>query len=238
MPVRELELPLWDTAKAEGIVLQQVKRLPRDRIELERYLRIANNFAESQRYETLDSTTIHCLAAGVIPWAWDQVAHGELLVLSNAIGIYFPQAGEVHTAVSSASSQAVPATIGRQPIQHWEPVQSPGRQNVEEGPRTGIWRIRGRRGGGAAANRPVGRQPIQRATTVATSPRRQSSSPRSCMRTISPMEKSEKSEGTEKTEGAEETEESEDSYYIPDGYYSKESRYDSDMFKKCWEDDF
>jgi hypothetical protein len=121
-------------------------------MELERYLRIADDFAESQRYETLDSTTLRCLAAGVIPWAWDQVAHGELLVLSNAIGIYFPKVEEVHTAVSSASSRAVPATIGRQPIQRWELVQSRGRQNAEERPRTGTWRIRGRRGGGAATN--------------------------------------------------------------------------------------
>jgi hypothetical protein len=204
-------------------------------MELERYLRIADDFAESQCYETLDSTTLRCLAAGVIPWAWNQVAHGELLVLSNAIGIYFSQAEEVHTAVSSSSSRAVPASIGRQPIQRWEPVQSRGRQNAEERPRTGTWRIRGRRGRGAATNRPVGRQPIQRATTVATSPGRQSSSPRSCMRTSSPMEKSEKTDGTEKTN---ETEESEDSYYIPDDYYSEESGYDSDMFKKCWEDDF
>jgi hypothetical protein len=116
MRVRELQLLLWDTAKAEGRVLQQVKRPPRDRMELERYLRIADDFAESQRYETLDSTILRCLAAGVIPWAWDQVAHGELLVLSNAIGIYFPQAEEVHTVVSSASSRAVPAPIGRQLI--------------------------------------------------------------------------------------------------------------------------
>jgi hypothetical protein len=157
MPVRELELPLWDTAKAEGRVLQQVKRSPRDRMELERYLRIADDFTESQRYETLDSTTLRCLAAGIIPWAWNQVAHGKFLVLSNAIGIYFPQAEEVHTAVSSASSRAVPATIGCQPIQRWEPVQSRRRQNAEEGPRTGTWRIRGQRGGGTAANRPVGR---------------------------------------------------------------------------------
>jgi hypothetical protein len=226
MPVRELELPLWDTAKAEGRVLQQVKRRPRDRMELERYLRIADDFVESQRYESLESTTLRCLAAGVIPWAWDQVAHGELLVLSNATGIYFPQAEEVHTNGWTASSRTVLASTGRQPIQRWEPVQSRGR------PRTGIWRVRGRRGGGAATNRPVGRQPIQRATVVATSPARQSKSPRSCTRTSSPMEKS------EKTEGAEETEESEDSYYIPDDYYSEESGYDSDMFKKCWEDDF
>jgi hypothetical protein len=81
-------------------------------------------------------------------------------------------------------------------------------------------------------NRPVSRQPIQRATTVATSPGRQSSSLRSCTRTSSPIEKSEKTEGTEKTE------ESENSYYIPDDYYSEESGYDSDMFKKYWEDDF
>jgi hypothetical protein len=86
-------------------------------MELERYLRIADDFAESQRYETLDLMTLRCLAAGVIPWAWDQAAHGKLLVLSNAIGIYFPQAEEVHTAVSSTSSRAVPAPIGCQPIQ-------------------------------------------------------------------------------------------------------------------------
>jgi hypothetical protein len=121
------------------------------------------------------------------------------------------------------------------PIQRWEPVQSRGRQNAEERPRTGTWRIRGRRGGGATTNRPVGRQPIQRETTVATSPGRKSSSPWSLTRTSSPMEKSEKTKGTEKMEGAEETEESEDSYYIPDDYYSEESGYDSDMFKKCWE---
>jgi hypothetical protein len=162
IPVRELELPLWDTAKAEGRVLQQVKRPPRDRMELERYMRIADDFAESQRYESLDSTTLRCLAAGVIPWAWDQVAHGELLVPSNAIGIYFPQVEEVHTAISSASSRAVPAPIGRQLIQPWEPVQSRGRQNAEEGLRTGSWRIRGQRGEGTERNRLVGRQPIQR----------------------------------------------------------------------------
>jgi hypothetical protein len=69
-----------------------VKHPPRVRMELERYLRIADDTVESQRYETLDSTTLRCLAAGVIPWVWDQVAHGELLVLSNATGIYFPQA--------------------------------------------------------------------------------------------------------------------------------------------------
>jgi hypothetical protein len=130
MPVRELELPLWDTTKAEGRVLQQVKRRPKDRMELERYLRIADDFAESQRYESLDLTTLRCLATAVIPWAWDQVAHGELLVLSNATGIYFPQAEEVHTAGSSASSRAIPASISRQPIQRWELVQSRGRQNA------------------------------------------------------------------------------------------------------------
>jgi hypothetical protein len=71
MLVWELELPLWDTTKAEDKVLQQVKRRPRDRMELERYLRIADDFVESQRYKSLDSTTLRCLAAGVILWAWD-----------------------------------------------------------------------------------------------------------------------------------------------------------------------
>jgi hypothetical protein len=67
MPVWELQLPQWDTAKAKGRVLQQVKRPPKDRMELERYLRIADDFAGSQCYEMLDSTTLRYLAAGVIP---------------------------------------------------------------------------------------------------------------------------------------------------------------------------
>jgi hypothetical protein len=66
MPVRELQLPLWDTAKAEGRVVQQVKCQPRDRKELETYLRIADDFAESQRYETLGLTTLLCLATRVV----------------------------------------------------------------------------------------------------------------------------------------------------------------------------
>jgi hypothetical protein len=31
---------------------------------------------------------------------------------------------------------------------------------------------------------------------------------------------------------------SEDLYYIPDDYYSDKSGYDSNMFKKYWEDNF
>lgn len=42
--------------------------------------------------------------------------------------------------------------------------------------------------------------------------------------------------GSEKKEGLEETEGTEDSYYIPNDYYLNEYGYDSDMFKKCWED--
>jgi hypothetical protein len=44
-----------------------MKRSPKDRKELERYLRIADDFAESHGYETLSSTTLRCLAAGAIP---------------------------------------------------------------------------------------------------------------------------------------------------------------------------
>jgi hypothetical protein len=80
-------------------------------------MRIANDFAKSHYYKMLSLTTLRCLAAGVIPWAWDQVAYGELLVLSNAVGIYFSQAEEVPTALLSASSRAIPALIGRQLIQ-------------------------------------------------------------------------------------------------------------------------
>jgi hypothetical protein len=67
---------------------------------------------------------------------------------------------------------------------------------------------------------------------VAIFPTRQSSPPSSCTKTTRPMEGSKKKEGLEETEG------SEDSHYIPNDYYSDESGYDSDMFKKCWEDDF
>jgi hypothetical protein len=35
-PVEELHIPLWDIAKSEGRVVQQVKRPPKDRKELER----------------------------------------------------------------------------------------------------------------------------------------------------------------------------------------------------------
>jgi hypothetical protein len=67
MPVRELQLTLWDIVKAERRVVQQMKRPPRDRKELERYLKIADDFAESHYYKTLSSTTLRCLAVGVIP---------------------------------------------------------------------------------------------------------------------------------------------------------------------------
>jgi hypothetical protein len=67
-----------------------VKRWPRDGKELERYLKIADDFAESHRYKTLSSTILRCLAAGIIPWAWNQLVHGKLLVFFNVVGIYFP----------------------------------------------------------------------------------------------------------------------------------------------------
>jgi hypothetical protein len=37
IPVQELHLPLWDIAKAERRVVQQMKRPPKDRKELARY---------------------------------------------------------------------------------------------------------------------------------------------------------------------------------------------------------
>jgi hypothetical protein len=48
-----------------------MKRPPRDRKELERYLRIADDFADNHLYEMLSAKTLCCLAADVIPWAWD-----------------------------------------------------------------------------------------------------------------------------------------------------------------------
>jgi hypothetical protein len=238
MPVEELQLPLWNIAKAKGRVLQHVKRPPRDRKELETYLRIADDFTESHGYEMLSSTTIHYLAANVIPWAWDQVAHGKLLVLSNAVGTYFPQAVEVPTTLSSASSRAVPAPIGRQPIKPWEPVHSPQMQKTQEEISTTVGRFGGRAGKGEVTNQRIGRQPLQRAPEVATFLIRQSSPPSSCTKTSKPKEDLDDTEGSGKKEGSEETEGTEDSYYIPNDYYSDESRYHSDMFKKCWEDDF
>ena len=71
MLVEEFQLSMWDIAKAKGRVLQQVKRLPRDRKELETYLRIADDFGESHGYDTLSLTTLRNLAANVIPWTWD-----------------------------------------------------------------------------------------------------------------------------------------------------------------------
>jgi hypothetical protein len=40
------------------------------------------------------------------------------------------------------------------------------------------------------------------------------------------------------TEVDRDVEKSEDSYYVLDDYHSDDSRYDSDMYKKGWEDDF
>ena len=91
---------------------------------------------------------------------------------------------------------------------------------------------------------------------MTTSPRMPATSPTSCTRASTYTEESEKTEETEESEKTvkteeskktketddsektEETEESEDSHYIPDYYYSDESGYDSDMFKRCWENDF
>ena len=74
--VEELQLPMWDIAKAEGRVVQQMKLPPRDRKELERYLRIADDFADNHRYKTLSVTTLHCFSGGIIPQAWDQDSGG------------------------------------------------------------------------------------------------------------------------------------------------------------------
>jgi hypothetical protein len=40
------------------------------------------------------------------------------------------------------------------------------------------------------------------------------------------------------TKADNDVEKSEDSYYILDYYHSDDSGYDSDMYKKCWKDDF
>jgi hypothetical protein len=40
------------------------------------------------------------------------------------------------------------------------------------------------------------------------------------------------------TEADSDAEISEDSYYVGDDYHSDDSGYDSDMYKKCWENDF
>jgi hypothetical protein len=76
MPIMEFFLPVWNIVKAERRVVQHVKYPPRDRKELKRYLRIADDFAESHYYEILCS-----LAKGILTWAWNQRAYGELLIL-------------------------------------------------------------------------------------------------------------------------------------------------------------
>jgi hypothetical protein len=71
--------------------------------------------------------------------------------------------------------------------------------------------------------RPMDRQLIQGAALAA----REATSP---LRHASPPSTSTKSNSL--------LEESKDSYYISDDYYSNKSGYDSDMFKKRWEDEF
>jgi hypothetical protein len=91
MALRELRLPLWDIAKAKCRVLQRVKRQPIDRKKLERYLRVVDDFVESHHYESVNTPTLRSLVDSSITWAWNQRAQGELLVLLNAKGIYFPR---------------------------------------------------------------------------------------------------------------------------------------------------
>jgi hypothetical protein len=45
--------------------------LPREKKELERYLRIVDDFAESHHYKTLSMSTLHSLVDGSITWPWD-----------------------------------------------------------------------------------------------------------------------------------------------------------------------
>jgi hypothetical protein len=92
------------------------------------------------------------------------VAYSEFLVLSNAIGIYFPQAVEVPTALSSASSQAASVPIDLQPIRPWEPVHSHRRQTTQEEICIVVGIIGGRASRGDARNQRVGRQLIRRTT--------------------------------------------------------------------------
>lgn len=102
-------------------------------------------------------------------------------------------------------------------------------QKIEEDIITAVRRIGGHASRGEAKNRPVGWQPIQGATPdakEATSPTRQSSLPSLYSKSSSSLEESEETEGLE------------DSYYMTDDYYSDELGYDSDMFRKYWEDDF
>jgi hypothetical protein len=111
-------------------------------------------------------------------------------------------------------------------------------QKTQEKINTAVGRFGGRVGKGEATNQRIGRQSIRRTPEVATSPTRQSSLPSLYTKTSRPKEDSDDTKGLEKKEGSEEREGTEDSYYIPDDYSSDKSGYDSDMFKKCWEDDF
>jgi hypothetical protein len=66
-----------------------VKLLPRDKEELEQYLKVIDDFVQRYQYKTLSTLTLCRLADGGITWAWKMIVKEELLILSNVLGILF-----------------------------------------------------------------------------------------------------------------------------------------------------
>jgi hypothetical protein len=60
---------------------------------------------------------LRLLADGAIIQAWNAIAKGELLILLNVVGIYFPQSKEAPMAMFTILSEAFTTCIGCQPIQ-------------------------------------------------------------------------------------------------------------------------
>jgi hypothetical protein len=57
---------LWDIAKTQGRVVQPIKWLHVDKAELERYLRVVDDFVQRHEYKTSSTLTLWRLAKGVI----------------------------------------------------------------------------------------------------------------------------------------------------------------------------
>jgi hypothetical protein len=223
-----------------------VGRPPLNRRELLQYLGVIADFKRITKYETPTYDTLEALAKSATAWDWDANTHREMLVLSNAVGLPFPpRGGELQRTFlgvaqgprndrRTVGNGSTPLTTknlrynGRSP--------SVGGPSIAMRPSPNPAGVRpvnlaaGARGRGCGAKAttitiPVGGPPTGRLGTATK-------------RGAPAIHRSAHQAHEWSTEAGSDAEKSKDSYYVPDDYRSDDSGYDSDMYKKCWEDDF
>jgi hypothetical protein len=246
IPIREITLPIWEIAKSTGSHVVPVGRPPLNRRELLQYLGVIADFKRTTKYETPRYDTLEALAKSATAWNWDANAHSEMLVLSNAVGLPFPPRGGELQKTFPAAAQGPRddlRTVGNiSAPPNTENLRYTATSPSVGGPPTairaspnpvGVRTVTLAAGGGRGAcgakattvTVPVGGPPS--GGSDATTKR---GAPATHCGTHEAHEWS--------TEAHSDTEISEDSYYVADDYHSDDSGYDSDMYKKCWEDDF